>query len=111
MARSFPHASSTAKPSVFSSASISATTSARLTKASSGPKLVVAHFIVGNTYVSPHHISVACFTDHRTQPYTSQDWLNDINLAHAKGIDAFALNFGVDPWQPAQLDSAVRPVL
>ncbi|KAJ3754592.1 glycoside hydrolase [Lentinula raphanica] len=41
-----------------------------------------------------------------TFPYTSQDWLNDIKLAHASGIDGFALNMGSDDWQPARVADA-----
>lgn len=39
-------------------------------------------------------------------PYTAQTWLDDIKLAHASGIDAFALNVGTDPWQYTQVASA-----
>lgn len=53
------------------------------------PKKVIAHHIVGNTY-----------------PYTQQDWLDDINAAHAAGIDAFALNIGSDSWQSDRVASA-----
>jgi hypothetical protein len=52
-------------------------------------KLVVAHVIVGNTY-----------------PYTKEDWLRDIKLAWSKGIDAFALNYGSDTWQPSRIADA-----
>ncbi|KAF7314333.1 hypothetical protein MKEN_00905900 [Mycena kentingensis (nom. inval.)] len=45
-------------------------------------KMVVAHFMVGNTF-----------------PYTPQDWQDDINLALASGIDGFALNVGPDDFQ------------
>ncbi|KAI0629701.1 glycoside hydrolase family 71 protein [Trametes polyzona] len=45
-------------------------------------KLFVAHFMVGNTI-----------------PYTVDDWREDIELAGAHGIDAFALNVGSEPWQ------------
>lgn len=59
-------------------------------KAAAGnPKTVVAHHMVGNT-----------------APYTQNDWLSDINQAHAAGIDAFALNIGTDDWQPKQVASA-----
>ena len=54
-----------------------------------GTKAVFAHHIVGFTY-----------------PYTSADWLKDITLAHAAGIDGFALNIGSDSWQTAQVASA-----
>ncbi|KAG8932422.1 hypothetical protein FRC03_011917 [Tulasnella sp. 419] len=53
-------------------------------------KLVVAHFMVGNTY-----------------SYTSATWLKQIQLAAAQGIDAFALNIGgYDSWTDTQLSSA-----
>ena len=52
-------------------------------------KYVVAHFMVGNTY-----------------PYTQQNWLSDILLAHQSGIDGFALNVGSDSWQPQQVANA-----
>ncbi|KAH9856724.1 glycoside hydrolase family 71 protein [Lenzites betulinus] len=47
-----------------------------------GSKLVVAHFMVGNTF-----------------PYTINDWKEDIELASIHGIDAFVLNVGVELWQ------------
>ncbi|KAJ7046086.1 glycoside hydrolase [Mycena alexandri] len=50
------------------------------------PKLVVAHFIVGIV-----------------DGYTQADWANDIALAAATGIDAFALNIGTDSWTDTQL--------
>lgn len=53
------------------------------------PKVVVAHHMVGNT-----------------APYTQDDWLSDINQAHAAGIDAFALNIGSDDWEAKQVASA-----
>jgi hypothetical protein len=42
------------------------------------------------------------------QPYTKVDWLADIQKASAAGIDAFALNYGIDLWQPARIADAVR---
>ncbi|KAF5342756.1 hypothetical protein D9757_014508 [Collybiopsis confluens] len=59
------------------------------TSPTSSPRYVVAHHIVGNTF-----------------PYTSQDWLNDIKLANASGIDGFALNIGRDSWQPDRVADA-----
>ncbi|KAJ6470374.1 glycoside hydrolase [Mycena sanguinolenta] len=50
------------------------------------PKLVFAHFIVGIV-----------------DGYTQADWANDIALATATGIDAFALNIGTDSWTDTQL--------
>lgn len=52
-------------------------------------KYVVAHHMVGNTF-----------------PYTPQDWTDDIVLAHASGIDGFALNMGRDDWQPSRVSDA-----
>lgn len=52
-------------------------------------KYVVAHHIVGNTF-----------------PYTLQDWVDDITLAHASGIDGFALNLGSDVWEPDRIADA-----
>ncbi|KAH9917216.1 glycoside hydrolase family 71 protein [Amylocystis lapponica] len=49
-------------------------------------KYVVAHFMVGNTY-----------------PYTVNDWLDDVRLAHSHGIDGFALNVGREEWQKARV--------
>lgn len=60
------------------------------TRDSTNPaQMVFAHVIVGNTY-----------------PYTVQDWEADINLAHAYGIDAFALNVGADTWGPDRVKDA-----
>ncbi|KAJ7599592.1 glycoside hydrolase [Mycena floridula] len=53
------------------------------------PKLVVAHFLVGIV-----------------DGYTQADWANDIALAVATGIDAFALNIGTDSWTDPQLANA-----
>jgi glucan endo-1,3-alpha-glucosidase len=41
-----------------------------------------------------------------TFPYTLDDWTEDITLAHASGIDAFALNIGSDSWEPTQVANA-----
>jgi glucan endo-1,3-alpha-glucosidase len=41
-----------------------------------------------------------------TFPYTVQDWVDDVNLAHSAGIDAFALNIGSDSWQPQKVADA-----
>jgi len=62
-----------------------------VSKRDSDPKIVTAHHMVGNTY-----------------PYTKDDWLRDIRLAHDHGIDAFALNIGTDSWQSNQVDSAYQ---
>ena len=58
-------------------------------KQASSPKYVFVHFMVGNAY-----------------PYTPKMWEADITLAHANGIDAFALNVGSDDWQPARVADA-----
>ncbi|KAI5123869.1 hypothetical protein M0805_005686 [Coniferiporia weirii] len=63
--------------------------SAPLKNRDDNQKYVFAHHMVGNTY-----------------PYTVGDWLDDIKLAHANGIDAFALNTGTDSWQPDQVKNA-----
>ncbi|KAF9070679.1 glycoside hydrolase [Rhodocollybia butyracea] len=67
----------------------SRTTVTNATASTTSNKYVVAHHMVGNTF-----------------PYTSQNWLNDIILAHASGIDGFALNMGSDSWQPARVADA-----
>ena len=56
---------------------------------SGSQKFVFAHHMVGNTY-----------------PYTVDDWTSDITLAHASGIDGFALNMGSDSWEPARVADA-----
>lgn len=62
---------------------------ALLERRDGGQKYVFAHHMVGNTF-----------------PYTVNDWLDDIKLANANGIDAFALNVGSDSWQPDQVKNA-----
>ncbi|KAL5531942.1 hypothetical protein ACEPAF_5505 [Sanghuangporus sanghuang] len=52
------------------------------------PKLVVAHFMVGNT-----------------APYNPYDWEEDIRLASKHGIDGFALNVGKEDWQFDQVSA------
>lgn len=58
-------------------------------KRDTGTKAVFAHHMVGFT-----------------APYTSADWMEDITLAHAAGIDGFALNIGSDSWQVTQVANA-----
>ena len=58
-------------------------------KRSSGPKAVFAHFMMGNAF-----------------PYTQKDFEDDVKLASASGIDAFALNIGTDSWQPDHVKMA-----
>ncbi|KAF7365193.1 hypothetical protein MVEN_00390900 [Mycena venus] len=62
-----------------------------LRRQDANPKLVVAHFMVGNTF-----------------PYTLQDWTDDINLATASGLDGFALNVGPDDFQNTQTANAFQ---
>ena len=50
---------------------------------------MIAHHMVGNTF-----------------PYKLDDWTEDITLAHASGIDGFALNIGSDSWEPARVADA-----
>ncbi|CAL1713082.1 unnamed protein product [Somion occarium] len=52
-------------------------------------KAVFAHFMMGNAF-----------------PYTQQDFEDDVKLASASGIDAFALNIGTDDWQPGHVKMA-----
>ncbi|EDR13362.1 glycoside hydrolase family 71 protein [Laccaria bicolor S238N-H82] len=61
---------------------------------SGAQKYVVAHHMIGNTF-----------------PYTIQDWADDIALAHASGIDGFALNMGSDDWEPARVADAYQAAL
>jgi glucan endo-1,3-alpha-glucosidase len=56
-------------------------------------KYVIAHFMVGNVY-----------------SFTVDNWLADISLAHSSGIDGFALNVGIDDWQPQQVANAYVPI-
>ncbi|KAJ7148706.1 glycoside hydrolase family 71 protein [Mycena crocata] len=56
---------------------------------STSSNLVVAHFMVGNTY-----------------RYEVDDWVYDIGLAASKGINSFALNIGNDEWQETQVQKA-----
>ena len=52
-------------------------------------KVVVAHLMVGNTY-----------------SYSTSTWLSNIQAAMAGGIDGFALNVGIDGWQPQRVADA-----
>ncbi|KAG8991914.1 hypothetical protein FRB95_003474 [Tulasnella sp. JGI-2019a] len=56
---------------------------------SSGSKVVVAHFMVGNAY-----------------SHTVDTWKTDISMAQSAHIDGFALNVGSDSWQPARVADA-----
>jgi len=64
-------------------------TTSSMAQSNSNLKIVVAHHMVGNTY-----------------PYKLKDWEDDIRLAHASGIDGFALNMGQDEWQPTRIADA-----
>lgn len=79
-----------------SSSSATKTTTAQMPTGTSSPpatsKYVIAHFMVGNVY-----------------SFTVDNWLADIALAHSSGIDGFALNVGVDDWQPQQVANAYVP--
>jgi len=80
-----------------SSPSATTTTTTQIptgTSSSTTPKYVVAHFMVGNVY-----------------SFTVDNWLADIILAHSSGIDGFALNVGIDDWQPQQVANAYVPNL
>ncbi|KAG1742365.1 glycoside hydrolase family 71 protein [Suillus paluster] len=81
-----------------SSVSATATTTSQVPTGTSSPtassKYVIAHFMVGNAY-----------------PYTVDNWLADVFLAHSSGIDGFALNVGVDDWQPSQVANAYQAAL
>ncbi|KAJ9093587.1 hypothetical protein QFC20_007097 [Naganishia adeliensis] len=83
--------STTVKPSSTTTVapSSAATVGSTCIASDSREKKVWAHHIVGNTY-----------------PYTKDDWRRDIQLAQASGIDGFALNFGLDYWQPARIADA-----
>ncbi|KAK7689672.1 hypothetical protein QCA50_007467 [Cerrena zonata] len=60
-----------------------------ITRRASPSNSVFAHFMVGFT-----------------ANYSVSSWENDIALAKAKGIDAFALNLGPDSWQATQVSNA-----
>ncbi|WVQ83005.1 hypothetical protein IAT38_005143 [Cryptococcus sp. DSM 104549] len=53
------------------------------------PRLVVAHFMLGNTY-----------------PFTEEDWLATFDLARDTNLDALALNLGPEEWQLSQARTA-----
>ncbi|WVQ96734.1 hypothetical protein IAU59_003841 [Kwoniella sp. CBS 9459] len=53
------------------------------------PKLVVAHFMLGNTY-----------------PFTDKDWETTFDLAEATSLDGLALNLGPEDWQLHQAQRA-----
>jgi glucan endo-1,3-alpha-glucosidase len=84
---------STASPETTTPASPTSTsyTPTSPVPASSNPKYVWAHQIIGNTY-----------------PYTYNTWVSDITLAKQSGIDGFVLNLGRDSWQPARVADAYR---
>ncbi|KAI0269826.1 glycoside hydrolase [Gloeopeniophorella convolvens] len=84
-----PLSTSAATTSIFAPAS-----QASLSSSSGRSKYVFAHHIVGNTF-----------------PYTLEDWVADISLAHVNGIDGFALNVGSDSWQPDRVADAYQASL
>uniref|UniRef100_A0A0W0F0S4 Glycoside hydrolase family 71 protein n=1 Tax=Moniliophthora roreri TaxID=221103 RepID=A0A0W0F0S4_MONRR len=57
---------------------------------SANPKLVFAHFMIGIT----------------SNRHSTADYTPDMQLAKSIGIDAFALNIGLDPYTDTQLDLA-----
>ncbi|KAF4609956.1 hypothetical protein D9613_010542 [Agrocybe pediades] len=46
-----------------------------------------------------------------TFPYTIDDWKRVITLAASKNIDAFALDMGVDSWQPERVSDAYKAAI
>jgi glucan endo-1,3-alpha-glucosidase len=74
---------------------------------SSSDKTVAAHFIVGNSFVSPTPFPSVDQNSRVFQSYNKDSWLSDIKLAHSKGIDAFALNLGSDWWEKDRVSDAV----
>ncbi|KAF8515356.1 glycoside hydrolase family 71 protein [Hysterangium stoloniferum] len=68
---------------------LTGTPTASASQSGGNPKFVFAHHIIGNTF-----------------NFTPSIWLNDITMAHAAGIDGFALNVGNQPWEPSQVRSA-----
>lgn len=78
-----------------------------LRRQDANPKLVVAHFMVGNTFPYVRACGCLCssFKSH-SHSYTLQDWTDDINLATASGLDGFALNVGPDDFQATQTSNA-----
>ena len=68
----------------------STTTSTTTSSATPAPsKVVVAHHMVGNSY-----------------SYSQSTWSSNIQAAMAGGIDGFALNVGIDSWQPQRVADA-----
>ncbi|KAL7419434.1 hypothetical protein Q5752_006272 [Cryptotrichosporon argae] len=81
--------SATTTATVTLSAQSTVTPAATSVPSSSETHYVWVHHMVGNTY-----------------PYAESDWASDIAQAAAYGIDGFALNMGVDSWQPARVADA-----
>lgn len=86
---SLPTSESASAESTTSAPSSAPSSQSSQPPSSPNQKYVVAHHMVGNTF-----------------PYTTADWSADIALAHASGIDGFALNMGSDDWQPARVADA-----
>ncbi len=59
-----------------------------------GPKLVFAHYMMGNTY-----------------SFAVPDFSAAIKEAQSYGVDGFALNVGPDAWMPAQTDKMYQAAL
>jgi len=79
--------STTATATTTTTTTASTTTTSTSTPAAS--KVVVAHYMVGNTY-----------------SYSQSTWSSNIQAAMAGGIDGFALNVGIDSWQPQRVSDA-----
>jgi glucan endo-1,3-alpha-glucosidase len=85
-------ATTTTTSTTTSTSSTTSTTTSSATPATS--KVVVAHHMVGNTY-----------------SYTQATWSTNIQAAIAGGIDGFALNVGIDSWQPQRVAWAYAAAL
>ncbi|GFZ50872.1 Endo-1,3-alpha-glucanase agn1 [Saitozyma sp. JCM 24511] len=87
-----PTVSPTSNPTSASIVSSNAAVASQIgvaTPASGGTKALYAHQMVGNTY-----------------SYTQATWASNIAQAQAAGIDGFALNMGIDSWQPDRVADA-----
>ncbi|OWZ77169.1 glucan endo-1,3-alpha-glucosidase agn1 [Cryptococcus neoformans Bt85] len=74
---------------VSANAAVTSTVGVAAVPKASSTKALYAHHMVGNTY-----------------SYKQSTWADDISLASAAGIDGFALNYGIDTWQPARIADA-----
>jgi hypothetical protein len=82
-----PTTTTTTTTTTTSTTTTSTTTTSTSTPAAS--KVVVAHYMVGNTY-----------------SYSQSTWSSNIQAAMAGGINGFALNVGIDSWQPQRVSDA-----